>query len=95
MGSHQLLEKCTVYHLLARFVPYTVPDTVPPLLDWLATVPASESQLAEIHLGQLVTMRDLDQQEEANRQLEMYGDQIREIPMENRWQSLLGNGLNE
>ncbi len=65
------------------------------LLDRLATVPASESQLAEIHLGQLVTMQELGQQEEANRQLEIYGDKIRKIPMQNRWQSLLGNDLNE
>ncbi len=84
-----------VLHFAATLVAEGRPADSRHLLDRLATVPASESQLAEIHLGQLVTMQELGQQEEANRQLEIYGDKIREIPMENRWQSLLGNDLNE
>ena len=40
-------------------------------------------------------MRELEQHEEADKQIEMYGDQIRAVPAGNHWQSLLGNGVNE
>ena len=65
------------------------------LLDRLATVPAGKEQLAEIRLGQLVTMRELKQQGEADKQMETYGDQIRAVPAANHWQPLLGDEMNK
>jgi tetratricopeptide (TPR) repeat protein len=84
-----------ILHFAAQLVAEGRPADSRHLLDQLAAVPAGEGQLAEIRLGQLVTMRELGQHEEADRQMEIYGDQIREVPAENHWQSLLGKGVNE
>ena len=65
------------------------------LLDQMATIPAGDEQQAEIRLGQLVTMLEQGQQQEADRQRELYGDQIRSLPPGNRWQLFLGDHRHE
>ena len=65
------------------------------LLDQMATIPVGEDRQTEIRLGQLVTMLELGQQQEADRQREMYGDQIRSVAPENRWHAFLGNDMEE
>jgi hypothetical protein len=65
------------------------------LLDQVATIPVGEEQQAEIRLGQLITMLEQGQQQEADRQREMYGDQINSVPPGNRWQPFLGDDMEE
>ena len=65
------------------------------LLDQMATIPTGEDRQPEIHLGQLVTMLELGLQQDADRQRELYGEQIRSVAPGNRWHSFLRDDMEE
>lgn len=65
------------------------------LLDRLAKRAEPGHHEAEIRLAQQVTMRELDQQDQLRDAIQKYGEQVKSVPADNRWQLFLEGGVNE